>query len=112
MKIVIKIGTGTLAHPSGHLNIRRVEEICKVIADIKNAGHEIIPVSSGAILFPSHRHPIISCSDEAIAAFTARVDSTAVYVNASTRFTDGGGFGLGCEMGISTQKLHVRGPWV
>ncbi len=49
MKIVIKIGTSTLAHATGHLNIRRVEEICKVISDIKNAGHEIIMVSSGAI---------------------------------------------------------------
>ncbi len=49
MRIVIKIGTSTLAHATGHLNIRRVEEICKVIADIKNAGHEIIIVSSGAI---------------------------------------------------------------
>lgn len=49
MRIVIKIGTSTLAHATGHLNIRRVEEICKVISDIKNAGHEIIIVSSGAI---------------------------------------------------------------
>ena len=49
MRIVIKIGTRTLAHPTGHLNIRRVEEICKVISDIKNAGNEVIMVSSGAI---------------------------------------------------------------
>lgn len=49
MRIVIKIGTSTLAHPTGNINIRRVEEICKVISDIKNAGHEIIMVSSGAI---------------------------------------------------------------
>lgn len=49
MRIVVKIGTSTLAHPSGHLNIRRVESLCRVISDIKNAGHEIILVSSGAI---------------------------------------------------------------
>jgi len=49
LRIVIKIGTSTLAHPSGHLNIRRVDELCKTISDIKNAGHEVIVVSSGAI---------------------------------------------------------------
>ena len=49
MRIVIKIGTSTLAHPTGHLNIRRVEELCKVISDIKNTGCEVILVSSGAI---------------------------------------------------------------
>jgi glutamate 5-kinase len=49
MRIVIKIGTSTLAHPTGHLNIRRVEELCKIISDIKNCGHEVIMVSSGAI---------------------------------------------------------------
>ena len=49
MRVVIKIGTTTLAHPTGHLNIRRVENLCKIISDIKNAGHEVIIVSSGAI---------------------------------------------------------------
>lgn len=49
MRIVVKIGTSTLAHPTGHLNIRRVELLCKVLSDIKNAGHAVILVSSGAI---------------------------------------------------------------
>ena len=49
MRIVIKIGTSTLTHASGHLNIRRVEALCKTISDIRNAGHEVILVSSGAI---------------------------------------------------------------
>lgn len=49
MRIVIKIGTSTLAHSTGRINIRRVEELCKVISDLKNAGNEIIMVSSGAI---------------------------------------------------------------
>ncbi|MEE3334160.1 MAG: glutamate 5-kinase [Ruminococcus sp.] len=49
MRIVIKVGTSTLAHPTGLLNIKRVEQMCKVISDLKNAGHEIILVSSGAI---------------------------------------------------------------
>ena len=57
-----------------------------------------------------HSEAIITADAEAAARFTACVDSAAVYVNASTRFTDGGEFGLGCEMGISTQKLHARGP--
>ena len=57
-----------------------------------------------------HSEAIVTSSQEAARAFTAGVDSAAVYVNASTRFTDGGEFGLGCEMGISTQKLHARGP--
>ncbi len=49
MRMVIKIGTSTLAHPTGHLNIRLVEQLCKVVSDIKNAGHQVILVSSGAI---------------------------------------------------------------
>ena len=49
MRIVVKIGTSTLTHATGHLNIRRVAQLCQVISDIKNAGHEVILVSSGAI---------------------------------------------------------------
>ena len=49
MRIVVKIGTSTLAHATGHLNIRRVEQLCKALSDVKNAGHEVILVSSGAI---------------------------------------------------------------
>ena len=57
-----------------------------------------------------HSDAIITNDEGAAAKFVAAVDSSSVYVNASTRFTDGGEFGLGCEIGISTQKLHARGP--
>ncbi len=57
-----------------------------------------------------HSEAIITQNEESADKFTNAVDSAAVYVNASTRFTDGGEFGLGCEIGISTQKLHARGP--
>ena len=57
-----------------------------------------------------HSEAIITENAETAAIFTGAVDSAAVYVNASTRFTDGGEFGLGCELGISTQKMHARGP--
>ena len=57
-----------------------------------------------------HSEAIVSTDEQALSAFAAGVDSAAVYLNASTRFTDGGEFGLGCEMGISTQRLHARGP--
>ena len=76
----------------------------KVVADVEEAISHISAHSTG------HSEAIISECDASIARFTAAVDSSAVYVNASTRFTDGGEFGLGCEMGISTQKLHARGP--
>jgi len=76
----------------------------KVVANVQEAVAHIAAHSTG------HSEAIITADDKAAAVFTRGVDSAAVYVNASTRFTDGGEFGLGCEMGISTQKLHARGP--
>lgn len=76
----------------------------KCVEDVNQAVEHISAHSTG------HSEAIVSSSEEAQRIFTAGVDSAAVYVNASTRFTDGGEFGLGCEMGISTQKLHARGP--
>ncbi len=76
----------------------------KIVADVKEAVEHILKHSTG------HSEAIISENENNINYFTSAVDSAAVYVNASTRFTDGGEFGLGCEMGISTQKLHARGP--
>ena len=75
-----------------------------VVSGVQQAIDHIAKHSTG------HSEAIITADEEAQKAFTAGVDSAAVYVNASTRFTDGGQFGLGCEMGISTQKLHARGP--
>ena len=57
-----------------------------------------------------HSECIVTCNYEASQKFINEVDAAAVYVNASTRFTDGGEFGFGAEIGISTQKLHARGP--
>ena len=76
----------------------------RVVDDVQTAIEHIAAHST------HHSEAIISRDEQSIARFTAAVDSSAVYVNASTRFTDGGEFGLGCEMGISTQKLHARGP--
>ncbi len=75
-----------------------------VVDDVKEAANHILCHSTG------HSEAIIAEDVEAQNLFVSLVDSAAVYVNASTRFTDGGEFGLGCEMGISTQKLHARGP--
>ena len=76
----------------------------KVVADVKEAVEHIAQHST------HHSEAIVTRSEEDADYFAANVDSAAVYINASTRFTDGGMFGLGCEMGISTQKLHARGP--
>ena len=76
----------------------------KVVDSVEEAVAHISAHSTG------HSEAIVTQSDENAGIFTCGVDSAAVYVNASTRFTDGGEFGLGCEMGISTQKLHARGP--
>lgn len=59
---------------------------------------------------PTNSEAIVTEDQAAADRFTQAVDSAAVYVNASTRFTDGGEFGLGCELGISTQKMHAQGP--
>ncbi len=76
----------------------------KIVDGVKGAIEHIAEHST------HHSESIITTDDAAAKMFTSLVDSAAVYVNASTRFTDGGEFGLGCEMGISTQKLHARGP--
>lgn len=76
----------------------------KVVDDVADAVAHIRRHSTG------HSEAILTENADTAAVFTAGVDSAAVYVNTSTRFTDGGVFGLGCEIGISTQKLHARGP--
>lgn len=75
-----------------------------IVDSVEDAIEHIAKHSTG------HSEAILSQNETSIRKFTTQVDSSAVYVNASTRFTDGGEFGLGCEMGISTQKLHARGP--
>ncbi len=76
----------------------------KVVKDVVDAAEHIRLHSTG------HSEAIITENNANARTFVSLVDSAAVYINASTRFTDGGEFGLGCEMGISTQKLHARGP--
>ena len=76
----------------------------KVVKDVREAVAHIAAHST------HHSEAIVTEDTLAAEMFVGAVDSTSVYVNASTRFTDGGEFGLGCEIGISTQKLHARGP--
>lgn len=76
----------------------------KVVDGVDSAAAHIAAHSTG------HSEAIVTADERTARRFTALVDSAAVYWNASTRFTDGGVFGLGCEMGISTQRLHARGP--
>ena len=76
----------------------------KIVDDVRGAIEHINAHSTG------HSDAIVTEDADNAAMFERLIDSAAVYVNVSTRFTDGGEFGLGCEMGISTQKLHARGP--
>ncbi|MFI3063859.1 glutamate-5-semialdehyde dehydrogenase [Streptococcus suis] len=76
----------------------------KVVSSVEEATSHIAQHSTG------HSEAIVTENSQTAEHFTLYVDSAAVYVNASTRFTDGGEFGLGCELGISTQKMHARGP--
>ena len=76
----------------------------KVVDSVDEAIAHILVHSTG------HSEAIVTETPAHAEQFVQGTDSAAVYVNASTRFTDGGEFGLGCEMGISTQKLHARGP--
>ena len=112
-----------------NVEIRGCEEACSILPEVKPAEEAdfateyldyiiSVKVVSGidealehiAKYSTHHSEVIITCDYAAAERFTAEVDSAAVYVNASTRFTDGGEFGLGAEIGISTQKLHARGP--
>ena len=76
----------------------------KVVEDVNEAIDHISTHST------RHSEAIITENKETADIFTRSIDSSSLYINASTRFTDGGEFGLGCEMGISTQRLHARGP--
>ncbi|MBM7268356.1 glutamate-5-semialdehyde dehydrogenase [Streptococcus sp. 2018037] len=76
----------------------------KVVSNVEEAISHIAQHSTG------HSEAIVTENSQTAELFTLHVDSAVVYVNASTRFTDGGEFGLGCELGISTQKMHARGP--
>ena len=112
-----------------NVELRGCERTCQILRSIKRASEEdwateyndfilavkIVDSLDEAIAHiaaysTGHSDGIVTNDLAASRRFTAEVDSAAVYVNASTRFTDGGEFGLGAEIGISTQKLHARGP--
>ena len=101
----LKIISGTPAG-SGDFDTEFLDYILAVavVDDVEAAAAHIARHSTG------HSEAVIAEDPAVQSVFLSLVDSAAVYVNASTRFTDGGEFGLGCEMGISTQKLHARGP--
>ena len=77
------------------------------VKTVKNVDEAVAHINAHST---GHSEAIVTKDEAAAEKFTRGIDSSSVYVNASTRFTDGGEFGLGCEMGISTQKLHARGP--
>ncbi|NLF23351.1 MAG: glutamate-5-semialdehyde dehydrogenase [Lentisphaerae bacterium] len=112
-----------------HVEVRADEAACAIVPDFKPAAEadwgaeyldrivalRVVPDTESAIAHINaygsrHSDAILTRDEQAAKAFTREVDSAAVYVNASTRFTDGGEFGMGAEMGISTDKLHARGP--
>lgn len=101
-------------YPSESLHLARLEDFgneflsykmsIKTVSSVEEAVRHIAQYTSG------HSEAIVAEDEETISFFLARVDAAVVYVNASTAFTDGGQFGMGVEIGISTQKLHARGP--
>ncbi|MBR3145001.1 MAG: glutamate-5-semialdehyde dehydrogenase [Clostridia bacterium] len=101
----IKIIDGTAASPTD-FDTEFLDYILavKIVKDVNEAIEHIQKHSTG------HSDAIVTENNDNADLFIKSIDSAAVYVNVSTRFTDGGEFGLGCEMGISTQKLHARGP--
>ncbi len=104
-KAALKIIDGTPA-TENDFNTEFLDYILaiKIVSSTDDAIEHILAHST------HHSEAIIAEESEAQNAFVSGIDSAAVYINASTRFTDGGEFGLGCEMGISTQKMHARGP--
>ena len=96
-----------------YLDIKHIDMClhCSFFLCLSFCVHDVDEAISHILLHSTgHSEGIVTEDDKAAEKFVSETDSAAVYVNVSTRFTDGGEFGLGCEMGISTQKLHARGP--